>query len=185
MTAQMSIVTKTGDKGKTGLYAGKRVSKDNLRVEIFGNLDELCSFMGLAKSLVKDARTKTLLEDIQRDLFVVGAEVATEAKYLGKLKHRIGHDYIAKLEKHIYSLESRANFEGCCFYLPGGNPPAAALDVARTITRRVERRLVTLKRRGMLKNADMLIYVNRLSDLLFVLSRRLEKRPKRVSAGRA
>jgi cob(I)alamin adenosyltransferase len=179
----MSIVTKAGDKGKTGLYAGKRVSKDSLRVEILGSLDELCSFMGLARSLVKDRKTKALLEDIQRDLFVVGAEVATEAKYLGKLKPRIGRNYIDKLEKQIYALESRANFEGCCFYLPGGNPAAAAMDIARTVTRRVERRLVTLNRRGMLKNADVLVYVNRLSDLLFILSRRLEKEPKKVRTG--
>jgi cob(I)alamin adenosyltransferase len=176
----MSIVTKTGDKGTTGLYAGKRVSKDSLRVEIFGSLDELCSFMGLARSLVKDAKTRGLLEDIQRDLFVVGAEVATEAKYLKRLKHRITGEYVAKLEKQIYALESKANFEGCCFYLPGGNPAAAALDVARTVTRRVERRLVTLGRKGMLKNRDVLVYVNRLSDLLFILSRRLEKKPRKV-----
>jgi cob(I)alamin adenosyltransferase len=179
----MSIVTMTGDKGTTGIYAGKRVSKDSLRVEIFGTFDELCSYMGLARSLVKQQKTKAVLEDIQRDLFVVGAEVATEARYLGKLKHRIGQSHIDKLEKLIYALERRANFEGCCFYLPGGNPQAASLDIARTVTRRAERRLVTLKRRGLLKNPDVLVYLNRLSDLLFILSRSLEKKPKKVFGG--
>lgn len=176
----MSIVTKTGDKGKTGLYAGKRVSKDSLRVEIFGSLDELCSFMGLARSLVKDSNTRSIIEDIQRELFVVGAEVATESRYLGKLKRRIGADHIGRLEEQIYALESKAGFEKGCFCLPGGNPAAAALDVARTMTRKVERRLVTLSRRGLLKNPDVLVYMNRLSDLLFILSRRLEKKPRKV-----
>jgi cob(I)alamin adenosyltransferase len=178
----MSIVTRTGDTGKTGLFAGGRVSKDSLRVEIFGSLDELCSFLGLARSLIKGAATRALIEDIQRDLFVVGAEVATERRYLRKLKRRIGPQHIAGLEETIFAMERKVGLADCCFYLPGGNTPAAALDVARTIARRVERRIVTLSRRGMLANPSVLIYLNRLSDLLFILSRSLDKRPKKVRA---
>jgi cob(I)alamin adenosyltransferase len=176
MIVGMSIVTKTGDKGKTGLYAGKRVSKDDIRVEIFGCLDELCSFLGLAKSLVRNSRTRAILEDVQRDIFVIGAEVATEAKYLGRLKRRITSDHVDRLEAHIERIESKANFKGRCFCLPGGNTPAAALDVARTMARKVERRMVTFRRRRLLRNDLVPIYLNRLSDLLFILSRGLERK---------
>jgi cob(I)alamin adenosyltransferase len=176
MTAGMSIVTKMGDKGKTDLFGGRQVSKDDLRIETLGDLDELCSFLGLAKSLVKNKSAKAIIENIQRDLFIIGSEVATEAKHIRKLKCRIGQVHILGLEKHIEQMERKMNQAQRDFCLPGKNTPAAIVDVARAIARRVERRIVTLGRRKDLRNASAAIYLNRLSDLLFVLARQLEKK---------
>jgi cob(I)alamin adenosyltransferase len=177
----MSIVTKTGDKGKTGLYRGKRVSKDDIRIEVCGSLDELCSFLGLAKSLAGDKKTRAILEDIQRDVFLVGSEVATETRHTRKLKSSISPPHICKLEEHIERMERNVNLKDRCFVLPGDNAAAATVDIARAVARRVERRLVTFSRKGLLRNAHVLVYLNRLSDLLFILSRSLEKRPKKLS----
>jgi cob(I)alamin adenosyltransferase len=179
----MSIVTKTGDKGRTDLFGGRLVSKDDLRIETLGDLDELCSFMGLAGSLLKNRQAKSLIENIQRDLFVIGSEIATEARLVGKLKCRIGQAHILVLEKHIEQMERGLKPWQPCFCLPGKNTPAAVIDVARAIARRVERRVVALSRRKHFKNPFAIIYLNRLSDLLFVLARRLEKKPKKVSRG--
>lgn len=175
----MSIVTKTGDEGKTALRAGRRVNKDDIRVEICGQLDELCSFLGLARSLVTNRRTKSIIQDIQRDLFVIGAEFCTDARSLRKLNHRISAMDVERIEKTIRRLEPRAKTIGCGFCLPGENIQSATVDVARAVARRAERRVVTFGRRGDLKNPHILVYLNRLSDLLFVLSRSLEPAPGR------
>lgn len=175
----MSITTKTGDNGKTSLSFGQRVFKDDLRVEAYGTLDELCSFLGLSKSLVKDRATKEIVEDIQRDLFVMGAEIATLPKYFNRLQKRINTGYVVKLEKLIREWESKKKFKACCFYLPGENTISSSFDVSRTIARRAERMLVGLKRKNIIKNSDMVIYLNRLSDLLFLFARNSEKRPRK------
>lgn len=175
----MSIVTKTGDKGKTSLlWEAGRVSKDDLRVEAYGTLDELCSFLGLSKSLIKDKKTREILESIQKDLFVIAAEMAAKPKYISKLERRIGPDSVNRLEKVIKEIEAQHTFEECCFYLPGETFLASTLDVARTIARRAERKAVTLKRKGYLKNNAIVIYLNRLSDLLYLFARISEKKPR-------
>ncbi len=178
----MSIVTKTGDEGKTILLSGKRVGKDNIRVEICGCLDELCSFLGLARSLVRNGRMKSILQDIQCDLFVIGAEFGTETRSLHKLVRRIGPPDIEKLEKHIRRMEPKAGISGRGFYLPGESVQGAIVDVARTIARRIERRVVTFSRRKNLKKTHIIIYLNRLSDLLFLLSRSLEPAPRKLTS---
>jgi cob(I)alamin adenosyltransferase len=175
----MSIVTKTGDKGKTSLYPRKRISKDDIRMEVCGELDELCSFLGLARSLVKDRKAQVIIEDIQSDIFVAGGEVACEAKYMRKLKRLISSAHIRRLDVIIAQFESRLPLKGRCFCLPGQNASAAIIDVTRAITRRIERRLVTLTRHGHLSNTHMLVYFNRLSDLLYLMARSLEKSPKK------
>lgn len=175
----MSITTKTGDSGKTSLSFGERVFKDDLRVKAAGTLDELCSFMGLAKSLIYDKNTKKIIEDIQRDLFIIGAEVATLPKYLKKLGKRIDNSFVLKLENLIRRWESKKKFKAHCFYLPGENKTSSCFDVSRTIARRAERMLVGLKRKKILKNNYMVIYLNRLSDLLYLFARNYEKKPKR------
>lgn len=174
----MGITTKKGDRGKTQLCFGQEVSKDNIRVEIYGTLDELCSFLGLSKSVIKNSRTKNLIESIQRDLFTAGAELARVSRFVDKLKKRIGPQDVNRLERAIEDLEKKRSFEECCFYLPGENFISGTLDVARTVARRTERKIVTLKRAGLLKNRHILIYMNRLSDLLFLLARSLEKEHK-------
>ena len=125
----MSIVTKKGDRGLTFLYWGGRVGKDNLRVEAYGTLDELCSFLGLAKSLIKERKVKELLESIQRDLFVISAEVATKVQFVRKLKKRIDKSYVARLEKNIQGLEKKLRRKGCCFVLPGENVSSSIFEI--------------------------------------------------------
>lgn len=169
----MSITTKTGDRGMTSLCWGGRVPKDNPRIEAVGTIDELVSFLGIAKSLVKKQKVKGLLESLQRDLFIAGAEISTLPRFLGKLTRVIGSDDVTRLERIIVEYEKKRSFEECCFYLPGGFL-ASTLDVTRTITRRAERRIVSLLRKRMIKNRFILIFFNRLSDLLYLLARENE-----------
>ena len=177
----MGITTKTGDNGKTSLSFGEIVFKDDLRVVACGTIDELCSSMGLGKSLVRDKVTKEIVEGIQCDLFIIGAEIATPQKFLNKLKKRINTKYVSKLEKFIKQWEGKKKFESRCFCLPGENQISSSFDVSRTVARRAERVLVTLKRKKIIKNPDIIIYLNRLSDLLYLFARDYEKRLKKSS----
>ena len=167
----MSIVTKKGDKGKTFLYQGKSVSKDHVRMEACGVLDELSSYLGLAKSMIKGKRIKGIVESIQKDLFLLGSEVVTEVKSLNKLKKRIDSSFIGCLDKVILDLESKKGLKIRSFQLSGVNPVSSVLDISRTITRKLERRIVTLGRKKLLSNKTILVYLNRLSDLLYLLAR--------------
>jgi cob(I)alamin adenosyltransferase len=156
------------------LYLGRRVPKDHPRVEVFGSLDELCAFLGWARSLLKDRETSQLMEMIQRELFIIGNEVAVTPRNVGRLKRRIDKSYVDRLDEALARFEKDANFEACCFYLPGENTLACSFDIARTVARRTERRMVTLQNKRMIRNPHILAYLNRLSDLLFVLSRYYE-----------
>lgn len=177
----MSIATKRGDKGKTDLYLGKRISKDHPRVEAFGDLDELCAHLGLARSLLKDKETRRIVERVQRELFIIGAEVAVTPGQIRKLKRRIDKSYVERLDQELARFEKDAHFEACCFYLPGESMLGAGFDIARTVARRVERRMVTLTHKGMIRNPHILAYLNRLSDLLFVLSRYYEPASRKLA----
>ena len=164
----------------TSLCGGKRVPKDHSRIEACGALDELCSFLGMLRSLVVDVKTKKVIESIQRELFTIGAEVTTESESLKKLARRITYAHCRRLEKLIYDIEKKRKFEGCCFYLPGEDLLSSTFDIARTVARRAERLMVTLKSKGELENPDIIVYLNRLSDLLYVMARHYEKRHKKV-----
>ncbi len=170
----MSITTKVGDKGKTSLLGGKMVDKDHVIIEACGTLDELCSFLGMAKSFLKNKQAKNIIESIQKDLFIVGAEVSCRANFAGRLKKRINSAYAARLGKIVNGLEKKNKLRSS-FCLPGKNSLSGILDVARVIARRSERRVVTLSKKGTLKNPHILVYLNRLSDLLYLLARACEK----------
>jgi len=172
----MSIVTRTGDNGTTSLYHGGRVSKDDMRIETCGALDEVSSFLGMAKSLLRDRKTKSVINCIQEELIVLCSEVATPSTASRKLKKKINSSSVSALEKVIYSLENKRNMRIRSFCLQGANHVSSALDVARAITRRAERRCVTMSRKKMLKNRDIVVYLNRLSDLLYLLARSNEKK---------
>ncbi len=172
----MSIVTKTGDKGTTSLYCGKRVDKDHIRVEICGALDEVSSFLGMAKNASKDKGTKSTIHLIQKELIPLCAEFATSAASSNKIKKKIDKDSICVLEKEICLLEDKSVVKMKSFSIPGKGMASSSLDVARAITRRAERRCVTLAKRGMIKNPNIVIYLNRLSDLLYLLARINEKK---------
>ena len=170
--AAMKIYTKTGDSGQTGLFGGGRVPKDDPRVEAYGDVDELNAQLGVARAVEIMPRIDEVLVPIQRDLFSIGALLATPD--LAKM-----HDHLAKAqidEKRILGLEHE--IDACdreleplrAFIVPGGTPKAAALHVARTVCRRAERRVIHLQHSVEIP-AIVVVYLNRLSDLLFTLAR--------------
>lgn len=169
----MSIYTGTGDQGDTGLVYGDRLSKADPRLEACGTIDEATSALGLARSLCRSDRVREPLLSLQQELFVVGRELATlPRKYprLKKERQTIAPEQVERLERLIDELVAEHPLSRG-FVVPGSTPGSAALDLARTITRRAERRVVALKEAGQLPNPDLLRYLNRLSDLLYVLAR--------------
>jgi cob(I)alamin adenosyltransferase len=171
------IYTRTGDEGLTGLFGGGRVPKDHARVEAYGDIDELNAFIGLARSIESLPRIDEVLVPLQRDLFSIGALLATpdrDKMHEQLAKARLDDERIAQLERAIDDAESELE-PLKAFILPGGTPKAAALHVARTVCRRAERRVVALARDVELPPL-VVIYLNRLSDLLFTLARLATKR---------
>ncbi len=165
----MKIYTKTGDGGQTGLFAGPRVRKDDVRIEAYGAVDELNAFLGLARTQPLPSEIETCLARVQNELFAVGAELATP----DPVKHKtamIGPAHIEALERAIDALE--ANLPPLRqFVLPAGTSAAAHLHVARGICRRAERRVVTLSSENPALFQNVLTYLNRLGDYLFVAAR--------------
>ncbi len=173
----MKIYTKTGDEGKTGLFGGTRVSKDDIRVEAYGTVDELNAALGLAQSLGASTNENALIAELQNDLFVLGAELACVPEKRSNLKLRLLDEKdVERLEQHIDALDANlAPLKN--FILPGGHPVSAALHQARTICRRAERRVLSLARMQLVP-PHILVYLNRLSDLLFVLARHAQAERK-------
>ncbi len=165
----MKIYTKTGDGGETGLWGGQRVAKDAARVQAYGTVDECNAAIGVARAMLGSAAhdLDALLGQIQNQLFVVGADLATPGEAASV--PRVGDGEVAFLESTIDALEAElAPLRQ--FILPGGSPGAAQLHLARTICRRAERWAVSLGRAEQL-NPAVAVYLNRLSDCLFVLAR--------------
>lgn len=172
--AGLKIYTKTGDAGETGLFGGGRVPKDHRRVEAYGQVDELNAALGLAMSLAPEEWEHALCQTIQRSLFTIGAELATPNPAGEKLAKAldggpIGDAEVRALEEAIDRHEAQLEALNQ-FILPGGTPKAAALHLARTVCRRAERRVVAFARETAVSPA-IVKYLNRLSDLLFVLAR--------------
>ena len=167
----MKIYTKTGDKGETGLFGGDRVPKDSPRIRAYGTIDELNAFIGLSITEIKDNSVKSLLGDIQNKLFIIGSDLATpDNDKTKKLNiYRTPVQYYEKIEKHIDEYEVKLD-EIRNFILPGGSKSASLLHVCRTIARRAERELVALNNTEKIGD-NIIIFINRLSDLFFVLSR--------------
>ena len=167
----MKIYTKTGDSGETGLFGGERVSKNTIRIEAYGTIDELNAFIGLTIIEVSDKSVKDLLQKIQNWLFSLGADLATpDDEKTKKLNvFRTPEEYYLYLEKEIDKYESKLD-ELRNFVLPGGTKGAALLHICRTITRRAERKVVALNSTVKIGN-NIIIFLNRLSDLFFVLAR--------------
>ena len=174
----MSIATRTGDQGTTGLMYGRRVCKSDPRVEACGAVDELNAALGLARACAAgDPRVAQLL-DIQKDLVVLMGELATPTEDRARFA-KDGYSFVtpnltSKLDLSVKELESQnLTFEG--WATPGANPVAAALDFGRTVCRRAERRVCALQPSGHLSNPEILVYLNRLSDLLWLLARKAEQ----------
>lgn len=171
-----SIVTRHGDGGETSLLYGGRVPKDDLHTEAYGALDEAISALGLARSLCDDSIRAERYLELQRQLFTAGAELATAADDRDKLTRHfavVDAAMVEALDAQVAALEAAVPLPKG-FVIPGGTPVAAALDLARTFVRRAERRAVSLHRAGGLANAEVLRYLNRCSDLLFMLAREAE-----------
>jgi cob(I)alamin adenosyltransferase len=171
-----SIVTKGGDQGQTSLLYGGRVAKDDLHTEAYGALDEAISAMGLARSMCRHQGVAATLLGLERECFTVGAELATAGSDRAKLEKHfpvLEAQAVDRLEDEVHRLEELIGLPSG-FVLPGGTPAAAAIDLARTMVRRAERRTVALARQDGSINPEVLRYLNRLSDLLFMLAREEE-----------
>jgi cob(I)alamin adenosyltransferase len=171
----MKIYTRTGDAGKTGLFGGARVDKDDLRVEAYGTIDELNACLGTARATGLAAEIDALLGQIQNDLFTLGAELACAPGKEPTLRLALlTESDAARLESAIDDAEVGLP-ELSSFILPGGTVSASLLHHARTVCRRAERRVITAGRTEAVRS-ELVIYLNRLSDLLFVLARRENQR---------
>jgi len=167
----MKVYTKTGDTGTTSLVGGKRVDKACARLESYGTIDELNAQVGLLLTYVTEQKDRDCLIGIQNCLFVVGAQLATEAESTHTLQSTIFADDVSVLEKEIDSAaEGLPKWRG--FTLPGGCRAAALSHVCRTVCRRAERRILTLNASEPV-SPELLAYVNRLSDYFYVLALRL------------
>lgn len=168
----MSIATKTGDGGQTGLAGGMRVSKADLRVEAYGTVDELNSALGFARSICKNAEICTAVHNIQKMLFRVGSSLATPAE--SKKKHpSLSAADVEELTDMVHAIEVK---EGILsdWSLPGAHVESASFEVARTVCRRAERCVVRLIESGAEIDPQALPYINRLSDLIWLLARQIE-----------
>jgi cob(I)alamin adenosyltransferase len=170
----MSIATKRGDKGETGLPGGVRVSKTHPRVECYGTIDELISHLGLARALANDAEIHQLLRRIQRELFKVGSAIGT-APESRKPAPQIDAEMVEALDREVERIEAVPGILND-WSIPGELAASAALDVARTVCRRAERLAVGLHESGDLTNPQILVYLNRLSDVLWLAGRLVEQR---------
>jgi cob(I)alamin adenosyltransferase len=173
----MSIATKTGDDGTTGLMYNRRVSKCHPRVEAYGAVDELNAALGLARASAADPALGLRLEAVQRDLVILMGELATQVEDLPRYAKDgfavVTGELTAKLDEIVREIEARKiSFRG--WATPGANLSAATLDMARTACRRAERRVCALREAGQLENAEIIIYLNRLSDALWLLARQAE-----------
>jgi cob(I)alamin adenosyltransferase len=167
------IYTKTGDDGTTGLYHGGRISKADPVADAYGTTDEAVAALGLARSLCADEPLREDLLVLQRELFVVGADLATNPDERERLEpevSRVTAAMVTRLERRIDDLVSQRPLP-TVFVVPGANPASAALDLARAVVRRAERRVVEFAVRDATVNPEVGRYLNRLSDLLFVLAR--------------
>lgn len=168
----MKIYTKTGDDGTTGVQGGKRISKSNLRIQAYGTVDEINASLGLVLSKKLDGNLEKLLKNIQNDLFVVGSDLSNPD--LKNMENRVTSEMIESLEKNIDLIEKELP-PITNFILPGGHEIASLIHISRTITRRAETQVIALNEKERI-NDQCKKYLNRLSDLLFVIARMINKK---------
>jgi cob(I)alamin adenosyltransferase len=172
----MKTFNKRGDGGETSLLYGVRTLKSDPRCEAYGTIDEVVSFLGISKNFCRP-EVRDILTEVQRDLFVIGAELATPRERYEHLAARgktVRPEMVEKLEALIDRFEAKVEMPRE-FIIPGANISSALLDVTRAIARRAERRVVTLKQQGQIQNETVLAYLNRLADLIFTLARYQEQ----------
>lgn len=175
----MRIYTRGGDRGETGLVDGSRVRKDHQRVAAYGDLDELSSVLGLALAETRRRELAAVLREVQRDLFALGAQLADPSRRVvgRRAKAAVADAHVERLEREIDRCEAKLE-PLRAFILPGGSRVGALLHLARTVCRRAERAVVALSQSEGI-DPRVMVYVNRLSDLLFVLARLENRRARR------
>jgi cob(I)alamin adenosyltransferase len=182
----VSIVTKTGDKGETSLMYGRRVPKNDERVEAYGAVDELNAALGLARACCDDPFVSDQILDAQKDLIVVMGELATARedvdRYVKDGFKLTNAEMVERVAGIIVELEKDKSLHPKDWVIPGGNAVSAALDFARTTCRRTERRVTALMSKDVAFNREVLRYLNRLSDLCWILGRFVERKSKSAIA---
>lgn len=162
--------SKKGDSGETSLLGGQRIPKYDPRPDTYGTLDEASSVIGVAKAMTKNGKVKDIILSIQKDLLVIGADLSALPEDVHYLKRRIVERDVLRLEEIIDDLQEDVKLKGEFIY-PGETAVSAQIDVGRTIIRRAERKAGRLKNEGLINNAEILRYLNRLADMLFILAR--------------
>jgi cob(I)alamin adenosyltransferase len=172
-SSSKKIYTGMGDKGETRLLSGEMVEKDDPRVKVYGTLDEFQSYLGMARSLIREESVRNVLVTIQEDIFVASSELASTPEALNRLERRLGNEDISRLERRLIDEFTALYGIPHHFVMPGKSPDSAALHIARAVCRRCERLIVSLnKATG--GYDQLVVYFNRLSDLLFILAWALE-----------
>ena len=167
------VTTGTGDTGYTGLLGEQRVAKYDPRPDTFGTVDEATSALGLARAMAQDPKVKKLIYDIQNELYYLMAELATPPENYEKMGFRMTVEHVQRLEQVEEALKQEVEIPNK-FIIPGDTLDGAALDLARTIIRRAERMAVKLLHDGVIENGEVVRYLNRLSDLVFIIARYIE-----------
>jgi len=167
------VTTGTGDTGYTGLIGAERVAKYDPRPDTFGTVDEATSALGLARATAQDPKVKDIIYQIQQELYLLMAELATPPENYEKMGFRMTVEHVKRLEEVEESLKHEVEIPNK-FIIPGDTLDGAALDLARTIIRRAERKAVKLLHDGVIENGEVVRYLNRLSDLVFILARYIE-----------
>jgi cob(I)alamin adenosyltransferase len=174
-TVMAKVTTGTGDSGYTGLLGEQRVPKDDPRMETLGTVDEATSALGLARATTSDSKVKEIIYQIQQELYLLMGELATPPEHYAHMGLRMTPEHVQRLEQIEEALKQAVDIPNK-FIIPGDTPVGAALDLARTIIRRAERLAVGLWRAGTIENSEVIRYLNRLSDLVFILARYVEVR---------
>jgi cob(I)alamin adenosyltransferase len=167
------VTTGTGDTGYTGLLGEQRVTKYDSRPDTFGTVDEATSALGLARAVTQDQKVKDIIFRIQQELYLLMGELATPAENYEKMGLRMTPEHVQRLEQVEEELKREVEIPNK-FIIPGDTHDGAALDLARTIIRRAERLAVKLLHDGTIQNNEVIRYLNRLSDLIFILARYVE-----------
>lgn len=167
------VTTGTGDSGYTGLLGEQRVPKYDPRPDTFGTVDEATSALGLARATTQDQKVKDIIYQIQQELYLLMGELATPPENYEKMGLRMTSEHVQRLEQIEETLKGEVEIPNK-FIIPGDTPDGAALDLARTIIRRAERMSVKLLHDGIIQNGEVVRYLNRLSDLIFILARYIE-----------
>lgn len=169
----MKAFNKKGDKGETSLLFGRRIPKSDLHCDAYGTIDEAVSFLGIARNFATKNKVKEIILRVQKELFVINAEIATKPEDYERLVPNfkpVTYKMASELEEIIDEIETEIEMPKS-FIIPGASLGSGPLDVSRAIVRRAERKVVMLKEKGEIKNEAILQYLNRLADLLFTLAR--------------